>query len=458
MLDSRADALIDDVLEYIEDGRVIPIIGDELLQVTDRDTSVPLYTYLARKLAERLAIPDGALPPHATLNEVVCHYLRAGGVPEEIHPKIRPILNQARFEPPEPLRQLGAIDRFNLFVVLTFDSLLANAIDQVRFGGESRTVELAYSPKSVQDLPEPRDQLRRPVVYHLLGKLSSGPDYVITEEDTLEFMHHMQRQGRTAGHLFDALRDNHLMLIGCTLSDWLVRFLIRVTKSRPLSLRRTEMELIVSSNADKDTNLVEFLRHFSPRSKIVSCPPAEFVAELEARYRVRKDNAKPGDTINGDSGSSEAEVMEQGAIFISYTHDDHTAARRLRDFLEDEAGVDVWLDTSDLQGGDAWDGKIRRNIKNCSYFIPLISANAIRRREGYFRREWRWAGERAQGFHDDTPFILPVVIDDTPNDCEGVPDLFAEAQWMRAPGGDGSDEFRRRVVNLIRDYRKRLHG
>jgi hypothetical protein len=456
VLDKNVEAYIDDVLEYIADGRVIPIVGEELLRVKDGDSEVPLYGFIATRLARRLAIPEDQLPPHATLNEVACHYLSAGGMPEDIYPKIRPILNDAHFVPPESLVQLAQIDKFDLFVTLTFDSLLANAIDQVR--GEGRTLELTYSPKNAQDLPSPREELRRPVVYHLLGRLSSQPDYVITDEDTLEFMHHMQWKQRGAGLLFDALRDNHLLFIGCTFSDWLARFLIRITKSRPLSLRRTEMELVISSEADRDPNLVRFLQHFSPRTKIVSCSPVEFVAELERRYRARAGTAAA--VVRPSSGGDGAEPgpMEEGAIFISYTHDDVGAARRLRDFLEEEAGVDVWLDTRQLEPGDDWDNKIRRNIKNCSYFMPLISANAVRRREGYFRREWAWARERAEGFADDSPFIVPIAVDETPNDAEGVPERFSKSQWTRLPEGEGNEDFRRRIVGLVRDYRKRARA
>jgi hypothetical protein len=109
-----------------------------LLRVRRDEKEFMLYRYIADKLAERLAISVDSLPAEPSLNAVVCHYLQSGGVPEEVYPKIRPILNQARFAPPEPLLQLARIDRFKLFVVLTFDSLLATAIDQVRFGRVAR--------------------------------------------------------------------------------------------------------------------------------------------------------------------------------------------------------------------------------------------------------------------------------------------------------------------------------
>ena len=382
-------------------------------------------------------------------------------MPEEVYPKIRPILNQARFAPPEPLLQLAGIDRFKLFVTLTFDSLLAAAIDQVHPAG--RALELAYSPKNAQDLPGPLDELRQPVVYHLFGKLSSQPDFVITEEDMLEFLHHMQSRSAAAEHLFDALRDNHLLFIGCAFPDWLSRFLLRITKSRQLSLRRTEGELLVGSLMHGHSDLVLFLRHFSKRTKIASCSPAEFVSELSARYESRTASSAASRSVPNSAavhppGARESVAgMKPGAIFISYTHEDRGAAHQLRDFLENEAGIDVWIDDRRLEAGDDWDHQIRRNIKNCSYFMPLISAASTRRLEGYFRREWAWAAERAMDFAASVPFIIPVVIDDTSEDVDDIPDRFSRSHWTRLPGGTADEEFRRRMVRLVRDYRRRTH-
>ena len=46
---------------------------------------------------------------------------------------------------------------------------------------------------------------------------------------------------------------------------------------------------------------------------------------------------------------------------------------------------------SELRGGDAWDQKIRRQVKECALFMPIISASTQARAEGYFRLEWRLA-------------------------------------------------------------------
>src|SRR5512146_2946446 len=118
------------------------------------------------------------------------------------------------------------------------------------------------------------------------------------------------------------------------------------------------------------------------------------------------------------------------AVFLSYASQDADAARRICEALR-AAGVEVWFDQSELRGGDAWDQKIRRQIKECALFLPVISVNTQARPEGYFRREWRLGVERMHDLADDHPFLVPVVIDDTPDAGARVPERFRERQWTR---------------------------
>jgi TIR domain len=122
------------------------------------------------------------------------------------------------------------------------------------------------------------------------------------------------------------------------------------------------------------------------------------------------------------------------SVFISYSSEDRAAVRALREALT-EAGLEVWHDENELGGGDAWDQKIRRQIRECHYFLPVISASTERRSEGYFRREWRLAVERNLDMADDVLFIVPVVIDDTREGNARVPERFLAVQWQRIPGG-----------------------
>jgi hypothetical protein len=49
------------------------------------------------------------------------------------------------------------------------------------------------------------------------------------------------------------------------------------------------------------------------------------------------------------------------------------------------AGIEVWFEQRELRGGDASDAPIRKQIKSCALFIPIISNNTHAREEGYCR-------------------------------------------------------------------------
>jgi TolB-like protein len=136
------------------------------------------------------------------------------------------------------------------------------------------------------------------------------------------------------------------------------------------------------------------------------------------------------------------------AVFLSYASQDAEAAARICGALR-AAGIEVWFDQSELRGGDAWDAAIRKQIKACALFVPVISRNTHSREEGYFRLEWKLAVDRSHLMTTSKTFLLPVVIDDTPDDDEQVPDKFRELQWSRLPSGEASPAFVERVSRLL---------
>ena len=140
--------------------------------------------------------------------------------------------------------------------------------------------------------------------------------------------------------------------------------------------------------------------------------------------------------------------MSAGAVFLSYASEDVSAAERIAAALR-AAGIEVWIDKSELRGGDAWDQSIRRQIKACGLFIPVISRHAHDRIEGYFRLEWKLAVDRSHLIAPDQAFLLPVAIDDTPQSDERIPDRFRELQWTRLAAGVASPAFVDRVRRLL---------
>jgi TolB-like protein/Flp pilus assembly protein TadD len=136
------------------------------------------------------------------------------------------------------------------------------------------------------------------------------------------------------------------------------------------------------------------------------------------------------------------------AVFLSYASQDAGAAQRICEALR-AAGIEVWFDQSELRGGDAWDESIRRQIKNCALFIPVVSRHTHERAEGYFRLEWKLAIDRSHLIMANKAFLVPVVIDETGDDDENVPDKFREVQWTRLPTGETPPAFVERIQRLL---------
>jgi len=136
------------------------------------------------------------------------------------------------------------------------------------------------------------------------------------------------------------------------------------------------------------------------------------------------------------------------AVFLSYASEDQAAAQRICDALR-AGGIEVWFDQSALRGGDAWDQAIRKQIKTCVLFIPVISRHTHDRDEGYFRFEWKLAVDRSHLMTSNKAFLLPVVIDETREDDENVPEKFKDIHWTRLPAGETPAAFVERVRRLV---------
>src|SRR5580692_5560365 len=67
----------EDLLDFVEQGKVIPVIGEQA--VTFGDNNEPLYPWLARELVSRLNVTGERLPARPTLNDVAREHLLAGG-------------------------------------------------------------------------------------------------------------------------------------------------------------------------------------------------------------------------------------------------------------------------------------------------------------------------------------------------------------------------------------------
>jgi hypothetical protein len=434
------DNIWDRLLDSLEERSVIPIVGPDLLQVEVDGKPTLLDRYVATRLAVNYDLPADNLPADRPLNYVVSQLLRRNHSRDYISYDIFQIMRMTEFQPSKPLRQLAEITHFNLFVSTTFDSLLEKAVNEVRFGGNPETQAIAYSPKRIDDIRPGKENLTRPTVYYLMGKLSASGNYVISDEDLLEYVCDLQT--RRPENLFDELKKNHLLILGENFSDWLARIFLRTAKGGRLSADRGGFEIMADGRTGGDSSLVSFLVHFSKQTRVFRAGGAlEFVDELSRRWRERYPQTPlPENPPNRERPAN--------AIFISYAREDLTAVQELKAAL-DAAGLAVWFDFERLGPGASFNPLIEQYIsRDCRCFVAVISRNTENRLEGYFRREWDLAVKRDRGIYFGRRFIFPVIVDDT-REPNAVPLRFNELTYTWLPGGKAPPAFVQMLKEIV---------
>jgi TIR domain len=460
----------EDLLAFIEDGRVIPVVGKELLTIEEGGKQVSVFRAVAERLLSKYglsaaALPDGeVLRDHHEMNDAVCALSRAGKRIKDLYRPVNDILGKVLAEhavDTGPLRQLAAIRHFDLFATTTPDDLLARALDAVRFDGLRQTDEIEYAPKLPtdrrRDIPEVMSS-KYAAVFYVFGKADVSPFYAIHDEDVLEFAYMMQA-GNGPERMFSQLRSRNLLLIGCNFADWLSRFFLRLSNSERLSSdQRNKKEFFVGRESLEDHDFTVFLERFSQDSRCYPVDSRAFVAELYQRWSERNPAASAATAVADVTQSApSSELSASGTIFISYSSDDIGAAKKLFADLQEIGGDVAWFDKTALKPGDNWDQHLRSAVQRCSLFLPLLSANTERRTEGYFRLEWSEAAERFKRIQG-RKFIFPIVIDFDYAGAMGryalVPEAFKSVQYCHAPGGLISEDLKAELREQLRNLRR----
>jgi len=409
--------------------------------------TLPLYTLLARRLADHLKV-SGLAAEEMSLSQVAARYKEQGGKLQRVYSALVSVMPpESELPIPDALLKLAHLTPLKLFVTTTCDNLMQRALNQVRCDGRAETEVISYPRDPIPDLQTELHALDRPTVFHLMGKLSAVAfSYAITDEDTLEFVHDLQSSESSPKLLLDQLSSNHVLIIGTRYSDWFARFFIRMAQRERLAFTRSGTTLIADHQTQDDEQLRDFLGQFSEQTLFFEGGAVEFVDELYSRWMARTagDTATPPPPPPPPTPPG---GPRQGFVFISYASEDRRAAEKIEEALKKE-DVPVWLDQRELKSGQKWWSEISENIRKCAVFTPLISRHTLTWDARTFRKEWTRAQEVAKDLPANREFILPVAIDDTPKDAKELPIEFRDLHWHALPGGQTTLDFVRRIKDL----------
>ena len=427
----------EELLWNIREGRVVTVIGPELLEVTIAGRHTQLYLYLAERVAECLQIPAYDLPATGALAEVSGRWIDARGEMLTLFHTIQEVFRPVdQIEIPASLRQLAKIQQLNLFITTSFDPFMERALNQERFAGGQGTTVLSHSREMSNDLYPDADR-QQPVVFHLFGRLSALPNYAVMEDDMTESLRSFGSPDTRPTGLLHELDTRMILYVGASLPDALARSFLRVIHGRRAAGYSRQQIIIADSKLRDSADFQTYARRSGMRLSIYPDSAITFVDELSQRW-----SELPPAT------SSPPEIAERpGLILVSSAPADRDEASRLMELLR-EAKLEAWVDSFDMEIPRE---QLRAAIRDCSVYIAVISRNTLN--SPRLAHQWAYAVEAAAERRSAAEFIVPIVVDDTPRDHRSIPQKLRELEWLRL--SEDGPEIARRVVSLYRDFQRR---
>jgi hypothetical protein len=126
-------------------------------------------------------------------------------------------------------------------------------------------------------------------------------------------------------------------------------------------------------------------------------------------------------------------------VFLSYAREDAEMASLVYTDLT-KRDIAVWFDEEDLLPGQNWNSEIRKVIKSCSLFVPLLSTKSLSK-QGYVQKELKLAFDVLQEFPTGTVFLVPVRLDD----CEPLDEALQALHWA-----DLFPDYEKGLARLVR--------
>ncbi len=446
----------------IKDGNVIPVIGPDALMVVLKDqgeTQQPqaFYRLVAADLLKTFQVEANPelLEDTWALHKAVSVILASksgSGIEQKIRREISRLVSYYLnlCEPATSLKALANLSTFSLFVSLTPDNLLEQAMSN---GENTNNVRVCtFSPRDASETLDKLDYLRQGErgIFQLLGScINIGAGFAMHEEDTLEYLYKLQSDSaRRFGNILSELRRRDKLLIGCNFPDWLGRAMLRLLNDNRFYAKETQEFLCPVS---KDLGLNTFLTQYSPNTLGFDGQPDVFIGKLAESFGTFSPAQKTPSVQKSTSGTGPT-------VFVSYASENGNAAKNIANTLLNLGFSDVWFDKKKLKGGDDWSDRIVEAIEKCDFFIPILSKEADNRREGVFWDEWQSAIERSRRIKDT--YLLPVGIDSDPASktryqriSDGDTAVFFDKHLIHAPDGnlsaDDSDALRERCRQFV---------
>jgi hypothetical protein len=417
----------DELLDFISDRQLTPIIGKEMYKFKENDLLIPIDQYLSKQILDAFKVTSQSA---LSLTQAVNFLANENKIKMmDIIRKLKSIVKEINFEFPLLTGFLGITD-LNYFInTAVYNNVLENNLAEVR---KQNPTSINFSINEPFSDSNDLERLQEPFVFNVFGSLLNTVDPALSEEDMLEYTGYFKEKMKNATNLINALKNKNLLFLGCAFPDWMVRFILRLLSNEPMhdwGARRTI--IVVNDPSDLRNMQYDFLKNYD----VVTYEgnTNDFVNELIKQWKQKNPLS-----------------IKNKMVFLSYTIKDKEAVENLKKAIEGINHVTCWYDNREIIAGDDFKTEIAKNIKSADLFIPLISANSLMHKDGYVQLEW-FTADNVNTFRKidgkTEKYLMPVVIDETNPYDTNVPKYFSELSIGKVPSGNPGQEF----INQLRD-------
>ena len=429
------------LLDAIENKRVVPILGENLIRVATESGNSDILSYLLNNLSKQFSEGQDIRDFFQIENDIHQYNTKGyAGDETDIYYEIFQQLKNATINLPNQVVRLFQICHFPLVLTTSYAPRINEAL------GISGNNIKVYQKKKESDISSINPGLQdSTMLYHLFGKVNAvHKSFLVTDEDLLDYLHCWHNKDTRPPLLEKYLKDKFFLVLGCNYPNWLFRFFWHSIKNFSIaSISDLGMQGVVTLDqhyAD-DQELIGFLS----RIKTITVNNTEdFIGELIKRYQIRNQDKVTLSKFD-DSGMG----TQEHDIFISYASEDFEIAQKIYNLLK-SLGANPWFDKNKLEAGELYDRTIDKKIKECKRFMPILSQHTLTNGRRYFKKEWTLSLEELS-YRFGTRYICPIVIDNiNPFEEDRIPDQFKQCHVINSNSSDLNKE----LETIIRSYRK----
>lgn len=389
------------LMNAVEEKRVVPIIGENLIQVNTQDNdNINIRNYVLKELSSHFNSGE-ICKDYSQAEDVIREYNRrhnAGDI-TDIYYEIYDILSRTEIIIPDFLIRFVRLCKFPLILTTSY----ARGIDKIL---DIPSIKI-YNKKISSDIKISELEDGTSILYYLFGCLNMAKrSFKVTEDDLLDYLHCWHNSDTRPIKLGEYLSDKFLLILGCDYPNWLFRFFWHSIKNFNIFPYTADMQGVVTVSDDRiksDSDLMYFLSRVQTS---VFRNAEDFINEFNERFEKRHQEEILLEKDNSNNFQHKNDTYD---IFISYPSEDYERVCPIVQLFKD-MGASVWFDKVELYPGEKYEKSIIEKIQSCKRFVPILSEATLKIGRRFFKKEWKLAIEESE-YHLNEPFISPILID-----------------------------------------------